>query len=86
MLDASPVVRLISHDPVAESWAAQLGQASMVLAPEHMLADARDLVDQFEPDRALYAKSAYNELVHETPRWLCLNLSPWRLKSDPWYG
>ena len=57
VLDASAVVRLICHDLVAESWAAQLGQASMVLAPELTLADARDLVDQFEPDLALQAEA-----------------------------
>jgi hypothetical protein len=56
VLDASALVQLICHDPVGESWAAQLGQASMVLALEHMLADARDLVDQFEPHRALPAE------------------------------
>jgi len=33
VLDATAMVRLICHDPVGESWAAQLGQASMVLAP-----------------------------------------------------
>ncbi len=32
VLDASAVVRLICRDPAADSWAAQLGKASMVLA------------------------------------------------------
>jgi predicted nucleic acid-binding protein len=39
VLDASAVVWLICHNPAAESWAAQLAQASMVLAPELMLTE-----------------------------------------------
>jgi predicted nucleic acid-binding protein len=82
VLNASAVVRLICHDPAAAGWAAQLSQASMVLAPELMLtevanalwtlrrtgileevdpqvllANARDFVDQFEPDRELQVEA-----------------------------
>ena len=100
VLDASAVVRLICHDPVAESWAAQLGQASMVLAPELMLtevanalwklerkaslsgvdpqmllAEARDLVDQFEPDRALQAEALALASHLDHPVYDCLYLA-----------
>ncbi len=82
VLDASAALRLVCHDPMAASWAEQLQQASLVLAPELMLtevanalwklqragslagldpqlllADARDLVDQIDPDRHLQVEA-----------------------------
>lgn len=39
VLDASAVLRLITHDPIASGWAEQLGQAPLVLAPELMLTE-----------------------------------------------
>jgi predicted nucleic acid-binding protein len=100
VLDASAVVRLICHDPATGSWAAQLSQASMVLAPELMLtevanalwklqrngslagvdpqvllADARDLVDQFEPDRALQAEALALACHLDHPVYDCLYLA-----------
>jgi len=39
VLDASAVLRLITHDPMASDWAEQLGEAPLVLAPELMLTE-----------------------------------------------
>ena len=39
VLDASAVLRLITHDLMARDWAEQLGQAPLVLAPELMLTE-----------------------------------------------
>jgi predicted nucleic acid-binding protein len=39
VLDASAVLRLITHDPIASGWVEQVGQASLVLAPELMLTE-----------------------------------------------
>ncbi|MCP9860806.1 MULTISPECIES: type II toxin-antitoxin system VapC family toxin [unclassified Cyanobium] len=39
VLDASAVLRLITHDPISSGWAEQLGQAPLVLAPELMLTE-----------------------------------------------
>ena len=100
VLDASAVVRLICHDPAAASWAGQLSQASLVLAPELMLtevanalwklrrsgsledvdpqvllADARDLVDQFEPDRELQVEALALACHLDYPVYDCLYLA-----------
>jgi len=39
VLDASAVLRLITHDPIASGWVEQVGQAPLVLAPELMLTE-----------------------------------------------
>ncbi|MCP9902315.1 type II toxin-antitoxin system VapC family toxin [Cyanobium sp. Cruz CV13-4-11] len=39
VLDASAVLRLITHDPIATGWVEQVGQAPLVLAPELMLTE-----------------------------------------------
>jgi len=39
VLDASAVLRLITHDPIASDWAEPLGEAPLVLAPELMLTE-----------------------------------------------
>jgi predicted nucleic acid-binding protein len=100
VLDASAVVRLIRHDPLAADWTMQLQQSPLVLAPELMLtevanalwrleragdlssmdpqillSDARDLVDQIEPDRHLLveALALARHLAH--PVYDCLYLA-----------
>jgi predicted nucleic acid-binding protein len=39
VLDASAVLRLITHDPIASGWVEQVGQAPLVLAPALMLTE-----------------------------------------------
>lgn len=39
VLNASAVLRLITHDPIASGWVEQVGQAPLVLAPELMLTE-----------------------------------------------
>jgi predicted nucleic acid-binding protein len=82
VLDPSAALRLVTHDPEVERFAAALEEMALVIAPELMLtevanalwklqragnlhgmdpqlllADARDLVDQIEPDRELQVEA-----------------------------
>jgi len=100
VLDASAALRLVCHDPMAASWAEQLQQASLVLAPELMLtevanalwklqragslagldpqlllADARDLVDQIDPDRHLQVEALALACHLDHPVYDCLYLA-----------
>lgn len=100
VLDASAALRLVCHDPMAVSWAEQLQQASLVLAPELMLtevanalwklqragslagldpqlllADARDLVDQIDPDRHLQVEALALACHLDHPVYDCLYLA-----------
>jgi predicted nucleic acid-binding protein len=100
VLDASAVLRVITHDPMGAAWARQLQEAPLVLAPELMLtevanalwklqragslagldpqlllADARDLVDQIEPDRHLQVEALALACHLDHPVYDCLYLA-----------
>jgi predicted nucleic acid-binding protein len=100
VLDASAVIRLITHDISSAHLADQLHQAAFVVAPELMLtevanalwklqrsgslsgldpqlllADARDLVDQVEPDRHLQMEALALACHWDHPVYDCLYLA-----------
>jgi predicted nucleic acid-binding protein len=100
VLDASAVLRVITHDPMGTAWARQLQEAPLVMAPELMLtevanalwklqragslggldpqlllADARDLVDQIEPDRHLQVEALALACHLDHPVYDCLYLA-----------
>jgi predicted nucleic acid-binding protein len=100
VLDASAVLRIITHDPMGCVWAQQLQEAPLVLAPELMLsevanalwklqragslagldpqlllADARDLVDQIEPDRHLQVEALALAFHLDHPAYDCIYLA-----------
>lgn len=76
VLDASAALRLVCHDPMAASWAEQLQQASLAgLDPQLLLADARDLVDQIDPDRHLQVEALALACHLDHPVYDCLYLA-----------
>ncbi len=100
VLDASAVLRVITHDQMGAAWAQRLQEAPLVLAPELMLtevanalwklqragslaglhpqlllADARDLVDQIEPDRHLQVEALALACHLDHPIYDCLYLA-----------
>jgi predicted nucleic acid-binding protein len=53
VLDASAVLRLITHDPIASGWVEQVGQAPLVLAPELMLTEVANALRKLQRSAGL---------------------------------